>query len=464
MNANEFGPDFLWGVSTAAAQIEGAWNVDGRGPSIWDEFAKKIYKIKNKANPYVACNFYENYKQDLVISKYLGFKYFRFSISWSRIFPEGIGKINLLGVKFYHDIIDECLRLDMMPLITLYHWDLPQELEKKGGWTSTYFHLWFSEYVTFCAKEYGDRVKHWIVLNEPLGFTALGYGLGIHAPGIHGIENFSLSVKNALYAQVIGGQLLKKHVKGGFIGTTFSCSKVIPFRHNTKDKKAAQLADLFLNRLFIEPLIGKGIPYIENSFIDRMHVLIKSWNHKNDFVFDFDFWGIQNYFPMRVKHNIFMPYLQASRISPSEINVLHTDSDWEVNPETFYDIIKTFANYDKSKSLIITENGANYKDEIIDGEINDPKRINYFETHLGSLKKAMSEGIKIDGYFAWTLTDNFEWADGYSPKFGLVHIDFKTQKRTIKQSGIWWKSFLKSYHNLQNQHDTEFLLKNKATF
>jgi beta-glucosidase len=447
MNSKDFGTDFKWGISTAAAQTEGAWNKDGRGPSIWDEFSKKKFKIKDSANPYESCKFYEYYKQDLLLVKYLGFKVFRFSISWSRIFPNGIGDINLKGVKYYHDLIDECLKLDLTPMATLYHWDLPWELEKKGGWTSVYLPQWFSEYVTFCAKEYGSKVKNWIVLNEPLGFTALGYGLGIHAPGLYGIENFSQSIKNALMAQSIGGQILKTHVKEGYIGTTFSCSRVLPYRDNSKDRKAAAVIDLFLNRLFIEPLIGKNIPYIEHPVVDKIHINIRSWNYKKEFEFDYDFWGIQNYFPITVRHNILIPFLNISRVHPENINVPYTDSYWEINPNMFYEIIKRFSNYDKSKALIITENGAYFKDILENGNIDDIQRIDYFEKHLISLKKAIDEGIYIKGYFAWTLTDNFEWADGYTPKFGLIHIDFKTQKRTIKSSGYWWKNFLTRCRN-----------------
>lgn len=190
LTAASFGKNFQWGVAIAAAQNEGAYNVDGRGQSIWDVFAKRQGKIRGNAKPYEACDFYYRYKDDLLLVKALGFKVFRFSFSWSRIFPEGIGRVNKEGIAFYHKIIDECLVLGLTPFVTLYHWDLPQALQKEGGWTSIHMLKWFTRYVNFCAEEFGDRVKNWIILNEPMGFTSLGYMLGKHAPGKTGLENF----------------------------------------------------------------------------------------------------------------------------------------------------------------------------------------------------------------------------------------------------------------------------------
>ena len=189
-NAKAFGEDFLWGVAIAAQQNEGAYNADGRGLSIWDAFARRQGKIKDGAKPSVACDFYYRYKDDLLLAKALGFTAFRFSISWSRILPDGIGKVNKEGVAFYHKLIEECLKLEMVPFVTLYHWDLPYALEKEGGWTSIHMLKWFTRYVSFCAEEFGDRVKNWIILNEPMGFTSLGYMLGKHAPGKTGLDHF----------------------------------------------------------------------------------------------------------------------------------------------------------------------------------------------------------------------------------------------------------------------------------
>jgi beta-glucosidase len=227
--AKEFGDDFLWGVAMAAAQNEGAYNSYGKGLSIWDTFSRRQGKIKGGAKPTTTCDFYHRYKDDLLLAKALGFTVFRFSLSWARILPEGTGRVNKEGIAFYHRVIDECLKLGLTPYVTLYHWDLPAALEKEGGWTSHLMLRWFSRYVTLCAEEYGDRVKDWIVLNEPFGFTSLGYMLGKHAPGRMGLTNFLPAIHHATLAQAEGGRILRKLVKNAHIGTTFSCSEVIPY-------------------------------------------------------------------------------------------------------------------------------------------------------------------------------------------------------------------------------------------
>ena len=216
-------------MGMAAAQNEGAHDMYGRVSSIWDTFSGRKGKINGGHNPFVSCDFYHRYKEDLLLVKKLGFTVFRFSISWSRVLPEGIGKSNKEGIDFYHRVIDECLELGLVPFITLYHWDLPSALEKEGGWTSHLMIKWFSRYSTLCAEEYGDKVKNWIILNEPFGFTSLGYMLGRHAPGRRGLNNFLPAIHNAALAQAEGGRIIRKLVRGAYIGTTFSCSEVMPF-------------------------------------------------------------------------------------------------------------------------------------------------------------------------------------------------------------------------------------------
>ena len=249
---------FLWGVAQAAAQNEGAYNIDGKGLSIWDNFSRRQGKIKSSHKPYHACDFYHRYKDDLLLVKALGFKVFRFSISWPRILPEGMGKINKEGVAFYHRLIDECLKLDLIPFVTLYHWDLPAALEKEGGWSSHLMNKWFSKYVTICAEEFGSKIKNWIILNEPFGFTSLGYMLGKHAPGKIGMNNFLPAVHNAALAQAEGGRIIRKLVPHAYIGTTFSCSEAIPFSDKPFDIAAANRIDILMNRLMFEPLTGNG--------------------------------------------------------------------------------------------------------------------------------------------------------------------------------------------------------------
>ena len=426
----------------AAAQNEGAYNIDGRGLSIWDSFARRQGKIIGAGKPYEACDFYHRYKDDLLLVKALGFRVFRFSISWSRILPEGTGRINKEGIAFYHKIIDECLLLGLIPYVTLYHWDLPHALEKEGGWTSHSLLRWFSRYVTICAEEYGDKVKNWIILNEPMGFTSLGYGLGKHAPGKSGLNNFLPAVHNAAMAQAEGGRIVRNIVPHANIGTSFSCSEVIPLTQNPLYIAAANRMDILLNRLFIEPSLGMGYPDDNFSLMDKLHLHNKAWKYTERMKFDFDFIGVQNYFSLTVRHNPIIPIINASEVKAAKRKVPHTDMGWEINAGSFYNMLKRFAGYNGVKEVIVTENGSYFKDVLQNGVVNDVQRIQYFQDYVMAMLLAKQNGINIKGYFAWTLMDNFEWSEGYRARFGLIHVDFKTQLRTIKNSGYWWRNFL----------------------
>ncbi|RNL55507.1 GH1 family beta-glucosidase [Pedobacter jejuensis] len=440
----DFGEDFLWGVATAAAQIEGTSDYYGKGPSIWDTFSSKTGKIKKGHKPNVACDFYHRYREDIALVKTLGFKVFRFSIAWSRVLPLGRGTVNQEGIRFYHNVIDECLAIGITPFVTLYHWDLPQALENEGGWTSFSINTAFNEFVSLCAKEYGDKVKDWIVVNEPFGFTSLGYMLGIHAPGKTGLGNFFSSVHHTALAQADGAKILRAEVPHANIGTTFSCSEIIPYTQSDNDILAAKRVDCLMNRLFIEPALGMGFPTSNWDVLEKFQIEYGTWRHTKRYTFDFDFIGLQNYFPLTVKYNAFIPVTQAWEVKAKSRKKPHTAMGWEINADSFYNIIKQFSAYPNVKNIIITENGAAYHDKIINGTIEDDARIAYFELYLEALLKAKNEGMPISGYMAWTLMDNFEWAEGFDARFGLVHTDFKTLERTIKNSGYWWQQFLKS--------------------
>ena len=440
--AADFGNHFLWGVAMAAAQNEGAWNEDGRGPSVWDVFARRKGKIKGGARPSQATDFYHRFKDDLLLVKALGFNTFRFSLSWSRIMPDGSGKINQAGLNFYHRLIDECLQQGIEPFITLYHWDLPQALEQKGGWTSHLMNRWFIRYATVCAEAFGDRAKNWIVLNEPFGFTSLGYMLGRHAPGKTGLDNFLKAVHHAALAQADGGRVLRSEISNAYIGTSFSCSAVHPHTASAADAEAARKTDILLNRLFIEPLLGKGYPNENFKLIEKLELLNKSWKYTERLRFDMDFIGLQNYFPVVVKHSPFIPYVNAMEVKATTRKVPHTAMGWEISPGGFHAVLKKFWKYGAVKEIIVTESGAAFTDKLVNGQVLDTARMQYHQQYLKALLQAKKEGIKIKGYMAWTLTDNFEWSEGYHARFGLVHTDFKTQLRTVKQSGYWFRDFL----------------------
>lgn len=437
-----FGKDFIWGVSTAAYQIEGAHNLDGKGPSVWDKFVQKRNKIFRNHTGDIACDHYNRYIDDLYLMHSMNICNYRFSVSWSRILPEGTGRINQAGIDFYNRLIDLSLELGITPWITLYHWDLPHSLEVKGGWTNRDVKDWFGDYVAICVKNFGDRVKNWMVLNEPTVFSAAGYFFGVHAPGRKSIEGFLAAAHHATLAQAHGARVIKALQPESNVGTTFSCSHVEPYTNREKDIKAAKKADLLLNRLFIEPLLGMGYPVNEIKTLRRIEKYIKQ-NDEQDLKFDMDFIGIQNYTREIIRYAMFVPFLQAKIVNAKDRNVEMTAMEWEVYPESIYHILKKFQAYENIPPLIITENGAAFPDTLQNNQVHDPKRLQYIQNILQQVLRAKQEGVDVNGYFVWTFLDNFEWAEGYHPRFGLVHVDFQTQQRTVKASGHWYADFIK---------------------
>jgi len=441
-NRHDFGDDFLWGVTISAFQNEGAFEKDGRGKSIWDTFAQRKGKIKDGTHARIATDFYHRYRYDLLLAKQLGFSVFRFSISWTRILPKGTGEINPAGIAFYHRLIDACLELGLQPYITLYHWDLPQALESRGGWCHRGVVFAFEEYVRIVVREYGDKVKHWIVLNEPFGFTSLGYMLGVHAPGKFGLSYFLPAVHHVVLAQAAGARVVRDEVKKAVIGTTYSCSHIVPYTQNEQDLQAARKADALFNRMFLEPALGMGYPMEDMPLLKRIERRYALWRDWDKMAFDFDFIGVQTYFPLVVRYNAFMPVVSVSEVKPRTRKVPVTALGWEISASGMYAILKQFAAYRGVHRIIVTEGGAAFNDQREGEFVRDRDRIQYFQDYLGAVLQAKKEGVPVDGYFAWTLTDNWEWAEGYRARFGLVYTDFDTQQRIIKDSGHWFKQLL----------------------
>ena len=435
----DFGDDFYWGVATSAYQIEGAWNNDGKGESVWDRFTNQPGHVKDKSNGNESIDFYHRSEDDLKLLKSLNFQNFRFSFAWSRILPDGTGRVNEKGVDFYNRMIDTCLNLGIEPWAMLYHWDLPQKLDDRGGWTNRDMVGWFAEYADVCTRRFGDRVRHWMVLNEPAGFTTLGYLSGMHAPRQSSINKFLASVHHACLCQAEGGRIIRNNVNNGHIGTTFSCSFTEPYKSLESHRQAARRLDVMFNRLFIEPSLGMGYPYAELPFLRKIEKFIYPGDTEK-LKFEFDFIGIQNYFRV-VSRPSFIPFIWANRVKPAE-QAETTEMGWEVNPEGIYQIIMQFAKY-PVKEIIITENGAAFPDQLINGRVHDQQRLNFYKRYLQQILRAKNAGANIKGYFAWTFIDNFEWAEGFRPRFGLVYNDFKTQERTVKDSGLWFRDFLK---------------------
>lgn len=439
---DDFGDDFKWGVSTAAYQIEGGHNADGKGASIWDVFTGRPKKISNNENGNIACDFYHRYADDIALLYKMGIPNYRFSISWSRILPQGIGAINHKGVDFYNRVIDFCLELGIEPWITLYHWDLPQELQKKGGWTNRDVIHWFGYFTDCCIKQFGDRVKNWMVLNEPMVFTGAGYFLGVHAPGKKGLASFLAAAHHAALCQAEGGRIIKAHRNDCKISTTFSYSHIEPFSNSSRDIAAAKKVDALLNRLFLEPLLGLGYPTQDVKILERIERFVYPGD-MGKLAFDMDFIGLQNYTRELVRYTPFIPFVNAKIVSANKRNVEHTLMNWEVYPSSIYEALKRLSTYKSIKEIIITENGAAFTDDLFNNAVNDEKRKYYLQDHIYKVLQAKEEGVNVKGYFVWTLMDNFEWAEGYRPRFGLVYVDFKTQQRIIKSSGEWYSNFLK---------------------
>ncbi len=424
-----------WGVTIAAHQTEGAYNKDQKGLSIWDTFTQKSYRIKDRSNAKIATDFYHRFEEDIDLAVDIGLQIFRFSVSWSRILPEGTGMINPKGIEFYNKVINYCLKVGIEPWITTYHWDLPQKLQDKGGWANRASISWYAAYVTVLRNHFADRVKYWILINEGIVCIGGGYFLGVHAPGKRGIRNFISSTHHLLLAQAEGFKVLKKR-EGLQVGTAVSCTKIEPYRNTTADHKAAIRIDTLMNRLFIEPHLGLGYP--DNDFPTLKR--ISKYYKKGDIEAlktDFDFWGIQTYAREVVKAAWYIPYLRAIQVKPEKRNVNISVMGWETYPEGVQYFLERFTKYNPKKTLWLSECGmALSKNE------DDQKRIEYYQKVIEGMKTVLGKNINLKGILLWTLVDNFEWAEGYIPKFGIISLDRKTMQRKMKISALWLKKYL----------------------
>lgn len=433
---------FHWGIASSAFQTEGAFNAHNRGASIWDDFTSRKFRKPNHHSPSESTQFYSRYRDDIDIIRQLGIPNFRFSVSWCRILPNGKGIVNQHGLDFYKKLTDYCLESGIQPWITLYHWDLPAALERLGGWKNREIIYWFQEYTHIILSALADRVQYWMVLNEPLAFTGAGYFLGVHAPGRRGFDNFLPAAHHAALVQAQGIRQIQQHSTGLRAGTTFSCSWISANSHSEKDIHAAQKADALLNRFFLEPLLGYGYPVSDLPFLKKLYeYFLPGDEHR--LMASPDFIGVQNYTREVVKHSCFTPYLRLRTIHPAKRKVPMTEMNWEIHPKGLYKILMKYDAYPEIKSIIITENGAAFMDFLDGNNIHDEKRISYLKHYIESVLEARTASAKINGYFVWSLTDNFEWTEGFRPRFGLVYIDYKTQRRIIKSSGFWFSDYIK---------------------
>jgi beta-glucosidase len=433
--------NFLWGAATSAYQIEGAHNSDGKTDSIWDTFTRRRGKVRNRENGNTACDHYHRMPDDVRLMKKLGLQAYRFSLAWPRILPQDSTAVNSKGVDFYSRLVDNLLEAGIRPFITLYHWDLPQYLEDKGGWTNRETISRFADYTAVCARALGDRVKDFIVFNEPMIFLSLGYLLGIHAPGRRGFKNFFASSHHVLLAQAEGARRLREIVPDAQIGTTISATAAYPATTSPLDERAAHRFDTFYNTFYLEPVLTGKYPTEHFPVLKKIERHIRPGDMEK-IRYDFDFWGLNTYTRKQVRYSRFIPYIRWRELK-NPPGSKETAMRWEIYPEGIYDLLKKYGSYEGIKKLYITENGAAFHDQLVAGRVVDPYRIDYLRDYTTQVLRAKAEGVPVAGYFAWSLFDNFEWAEGYHARFGLIYVDYLTQRRYIKDSGHWYREQIK---------------------
>lgn len=441
MTRINFPPDFAWGTATASYQIEGAWDEDGKGESIWDRFTHTPGNILNGDSGDIACDHYHRYPQDIALMKKLGLKAYRFSLSWPRIYPDGSRKANRAGLDFYGRLVDELLANDIEPYITLYHWDLPQALQDKGGWANREIVDHFSSYAGTAVEALGDRVNKWMIFNEPAVFIFLGYLAGVHPPNL---RDGALAMKAshiANLAQAEAFRRMKRVRPTATVGTALSMSAAYPATDSAEDVTAADRYHALNNVWFLEPLL-KGRypePFLQPLDLERIGVQPGDMEAVRA---DLDFIGINLYFRALVKGD--PGDIQRGLRQIHVENARRDEFGWEFYPEALYTMIKRIAAEYVGKPIYVTENGCSYSDGPgEDGQVNDQRRVEYYAGFLSQVARAMKEGADVRGYFAWSLMDNFEWVYGYRHRFGLIHTDYETQKRTIKRSGHWYRDVIK---------------------
>ncbi len=424
-----FPPGFLWGAATAAYQIEGAWNEDGRGESIWDRFSHTPGKVYNGDTGDIACDHYHRYREDVALMKQLGLQAYRFSVSWPRVVPQGRGKVNPAGLGFYDRLVDELLAANIQPFLTLYHWDLPQALQEAGGWDFRDTSGYFADYAALMARRLGDRVQNWTTFNEPFVSAFVGNAYGRHAPGY---EDAALALRithHLLVAHGMAVQAIRASAPGVNAGIVLDFAPPEPANDTDANRKKVEEMWQQGGALFIDPLLRAHHSTAVQPALEEAGVVVQPGDMAL-IAQHLDFMGINFY-----RRMMFDEQGQPTRVEGAE----YTEMDWEVHAPAFTRLLLRLHRDYRLPPLYITENGAAFVDEVgSDGKVHDPRRVNYLQEHLGAVREAMQEGVDIRGYFVWSLLDNFEWAEGYAKRFGVVYIDYPTQRRIVKDSGEWY--------------------------
>ena len=427
--------DFLWGAATAAYQIEGGWDEDGRGPSVWDVFSRLPGRVANGDTGDVACDHYHRYVEDVALMKELGLNAYRFSVSWSRVLPDGTGRVNERGLDFYRALVDALLDAGITPALTLYHWDLPQALQERGGWASRATATAFADYAAVVAGALADRVDLWITHNEPSLHALMGHALGVYAPGVSDWRT-SLQVSHHL---LLSHGLALAALRAADVpkaGITLVLEPAVPADENPVDVEAARRHDEYLNGWYLDAIFRGRYPprlwawleerKLEPELRDGDLAVVSA---------PVDFLGVNYYHRRMTVHDAAAPPLLVREVDPVGASE-KTAMGWEINPEALYDVLLSVAREYSPVELYVTENGAAFDDEVDpDGRVVDGARVAFLRDHVSAALRALDSGVPLRGYFVWSLLDNFQWAQGYSKRFGIVYVDYASQRRTVKESG-----------------------------
>lgn len=445
----QFPPGFFFGTATAAYQIEGGWNLDGKGPSTWDVFTHRHGKIKDGSNGDVACNTYRDPQTDVELMASLKLNAYRFSVAWSRILPQGKGKANQKGLDYYDNLVDSLLEKDIIPFITLFHWDMPQALfEENKGFAGRETAYYFADYAEVVVKKLGDRVKHWITLNEPWEHAMMGHFLGEHAPGITNPRTYFRVAHHELLGHGLAVQRMRSLFDDLQIGITLSQFPVVPYRENPgrKDWEAVEFVDMFMNRFFLDGVFKGTYP---EALIKRVGLLRPPVQAGDGEISSqpIDFLGVNYYSRVFADPRWYIPFFRAWVERDTPEHLYHPELGPHSYPEGMRELAKRYREEYGNPVVYITENGTGKESDVEGDRLHDEYRIKYLEHYLGALHQAIADGSDIRGYFYWSLIDNFEWNGGFTHRMGLIRVNHDTQERLIKDSAFWMRDLIESQRN-----------------
>ena len=434
-----FPPDFVWGFAASAYQIEGATAEDGRGRSIWDVFARQPGATVNGDTGAVACDHYHRYRDDVALLAELGASAYRFSVSWSRIQPTGSGAVNQKGLDFYQRLVDALLAAGVEPMLNLFHWDLPQALQERGGFANPEIVDMFADYAALLAQRLGDRVRDWMTFNEPAVYAFLGHADGVHAPGLRDWPTAMRVAHHQLLAHAVAGQAIRQSVPAARIGVAIDVNQVVPATDSARDLNAAAQWSAARDGWFLDPLFGRGYPALGLE-AHRAAGHLDGVELSDPPAGELDYLGLNYYRRDTVAAKSDEPF---DWLIEPPAGVELTDMGWHTAADGLRDVLLQLHRDYAPPEIVITENGAAYVDRPdANGQVNDGERADYLARHLEAAAEAIAAGVPLGGYFVWSLLDNFEWSYGYSKRFGLVRVDFEDQRRTIKRSGRWYQQLI----------------------